>query len=213
MNELTYSIITIAVSLLSFIFSLALSFSYKKNLNKKVSPDIDINEMIKSENIIKDFLEWYSLGEAYTIEMIAGILKIKCMGDSESLYNNQATLSAPDKDGFRYVYFQKDLTAIQRRFVLAHECAHVLHEHPMPAARRSHHNDNFEEQLADYTAAALLMPYKKFARCLEEEKYFYCNKFQRKQIINLICTQFGVSDEMCIRRINEVTLLKPYLAL
>lgn len=208
MNELTYSIIAGIVALVSSIFSLILSFSYKKHLNKKVSPDIGVKEMIKSEKIIKNFLIQYNLGEAYTIEMVAEILKIKLMGDSENLYNNQASLSEPDKDGFRYVYFQKDLTIIQKRFALAHECAHVLHEHPMPATRIGQHNDIFEEQLADYTAAALLMPYKKIIRYLYHEEYFYSKKFKRKQIIEKICSQFGVSDEMCIRRINEVVLLK-----
>lgn len=211
MNELIYSIIGGIAAGLSLIFSLVLSFSYRKSLHRKVSPDITIEEMIMSEKVIKNFLDSHSLGEAYTIEMIADILKIKCMGDSENLYNNKAYLSAPDRDGFRYVYFRKDQTAIERRFDLAHECAHVLHEHPTPAAKGPQHSHNLEEQLADYTAAALLMPYARITRYLDNEEYFYSKKSKRKQIIEKICLQFGVLEETCIRRINEVALLNSWI--
>lgn len=210
MDDKVYLILIIVVISFSCIFSVMLAITYKKNLKKNIYLNIDENEMVYAENLLSNFLTSKNLNESYTVEMVAQILKIKCLGESESLYFSQASSSEPDIEGFRYFYFKKGLSAVQKRFVLAYECAHVIFEHSMRGTESAKHVKIFKEQIENYAAAALLMRYDKFYGCLQAKNYYKSKRVVRKKIIKDMCLIFGVSDELCIRRIYEVTCLKKH---
>lgn len=206
MTEYIYIDILSVVLAITTLFSFTLALLFSKEYRKKLEPDISVEEMLSLENRIRDFLLSNNLAESYTIDLIAQTQKIKITGEVDGL-PSQAQISSPDKDGYRFVTFRTGLSDIEKLFDLAHECAHILNNHKTPAARPDGENKSYEDQIADYTAAALILPINKFYKTLISENYFDARRSERKKIIQKLCVIFGVNDILCVRRIKEVLLI------
>ena len=60
------------------------------------------------------------------------------------------------------------------------------------------------EQLADYTAAALLMPLNQIYQYLELNNYQSASKGKKKKLVRELCEVYEVSEIIAVRRIKEV---------
>lgn len=96
-----------------------------------------------------------------------------------------------------------------KRFIVAHEIGHyILHydeniNNGMYAHREHKKGKNNEENEADYFAANLLMPRKKFKERVDELKNKGLNK---EEIILLLADKFCVTHMMVERRIGELEI-------
>lgn len=60
------------------------------------------------------------------------------------------------------------------------------------------------EQLADYTAVALLMPLNQVYQYLELNNYQSASKGKKKKLVRELCEVYEVSEIIAIRKIKEV---------
>ena len=95
-----------------------------------------------------------------------------------------------------------------KSFAFAHEVAHLLNGDEVPATRPSGRNKSEIEQLADYTAAALLMPLDAVYNCLEKKNYSKISVNKKTKVIRELCSEYRVSEVIVMRRIKEVYALK-----
>lgn len=174
---------------------------------KKIKLDVSIDDMKLLEKRIKQFFTENNLPICSDIETIAKVLNIKKGGDDPDLTTMQARLSSADKNGIYTVTFKPGLGYAERLFAFAHECAHVINQDQTPVNRPDGHNKPLDEQLADYTAAALLMPYDEVNKVLITSNYAGLKKNARIKVIKRLCKQFDVSDIIALRRVNEVIAL------
>lgn len=96
-----------------------------------------------------------------------------------------------------------------KRFIIAHEIAHyILHYSAAKTkgiyAHRDHKKGkNESENEADFFAANLLMPRKKF---LEKYNELTEKKLQQEEVVLLLAKKFQVTQKMVERRIEELSL-------
>ena len=128
---------------------------FRKELEKSMKLDIDIEEMLETEKKINTFYEEHCLDKGASIFDVAKVLKVRA-GDVDPMLSTLAGISEPNADGEMTVNFKPGLSAEKAKFSVAHECAHIINGDPLPNARPEGKNKSKVEQLADYTAAALL---------------------------------------------------------
>lgn len=188
---------------------LAAVFSKKsvKYSKSKLKLDISLLQMRKLEDNVSSFLESNGMSPGATIWSIAEKLNIE-EGEEIKRQEAQALLSEPDENGKMVVTFTRGLTQEERIFAFAHECAHLVNEDDAPVTRPHGRNKPLAEQLADYTAAALLMPIDSVYDILLKNNYSEANPRKRMKIVRQLCERYQVSDIIALRRIQEVYVLK-----
>lgn len=172
--------------------------------------DIELSDMCKMEKTIASFYEKNKLESETSLEEIAKILKVT-WGDSSESMQNQAVLSDPDGNGIRKVIFKEGLSGETKRFVFAHECAHLINGDMDPLTRPLGKNKPKVEQLADYTAAALLMPLDQIYQYLEVNNYQSASKRKKIELVRELCETYRVSEIIAVRRIKEVYVVQKNL--
>lgn len=182
-------------------------FVLKKEYDRTVKMDITLNQMLTLENRLSKFLQENQLKKSANINEIAKVLKVHMGGEDNKLLT-QAHLSDPDEFGNRKVTFKKGLPSEKRLFNFAHECAHLINEDPAPYTRPEGHKKAFVEQLADYTAAAMLMPREEVYEYLEQNSYRELSDKKRVAIIHSLCRKYKVNDIIALRRVKEVYIMK-----
>ncbi len=198
-----FAIILIAVGISSAIFSKKV---FREELMNSHKLDISIDQMITSEKNIEKFYKKNNLDYTSSIKRIAELLKIKeAIGDPGDA--NQAYLSEPDDKGNMTLIIRENVSDEDRRFILAHECAHLINDDPLPNARSGGKNKSQIEQLADYTAAAILMPINEIRDHLEKSDYKNLTARKRASIIKKMCVKYEVSRIIALRRVSEVSRL------
>ena len=100
--------------------------------------------------------------------------------------------------------FKEGLSGETKRFVFAHACAHLINGDTAPLTRPLEKNKPKVEQLADYTAVALLMPLNQVYQYLELNNYQSASKGKKKKLVRELCEVYEVSEIIAIRRIKEV---------
>lgn len=163
--------------------------------------------MIELESLVAQKRVELHLSDDATIEDFADALHIK-EGYAVDNMEERARISDTHEDGFKYIDFLSSLTPVEKRFEFAHECGHVLNKHPLPNTKPQGRGKSYEDQVADYTAAAILMPKHKVKMMLDESCFAQKRPFQQKRIIAQMCKKFGVSETTAIRRIKEVNALR-----
>ena len=96
----------------------------------------------------------------------------------------------------------------EKRFVFVHEIAHLVNGDAIPVTRPDGFNKSKVEQLADYTAAALLMPLEPVYNYLIEHSYKQSLPQKRVVIIHELCKMYDVTEVVALRRVKEVYALK-----
>ena len=200
---LSFSIVTIT-ALCSFF---VIYFAFKKENEKLIKLDVTLDQMKDMEDNISSFFEKNNIDASADIYKIAEILKVNIGEENDSL-EVQTQLSEPDQNGNMFVTFKRGLKAQEKIFNFAHECAHIINGDPVPVSRPEGHNKPLIEQLADYTAAALLMPIQDVYNDLVSCKYKKMSTARRMKIVYEICNKYQVSEIIALRRIEEVCKLK-----
>ena len=207
MNAYIYMISFIIIFITVSIVSAITTFKFaKKGMNEKIKLDISIEDMRKSEKRISAFLIANQLGDDKSIYDIAEILNVE-QGGTEQGLQDQAYLKDCD-DHKKIVVFKPDLSERQQHFVFAHEIAHLINGDEIPVTRPNARNKSKIEQLADYTAAALLMPLDAVYTYLENNLYQNISVKERAKIVKELCEKYNVTEVIVLRRIKEVYVLK-----
>lgn len=208
MNFVTYLTIFSFVSLLTIASSFIITYlGLRKEYDQMVKLDITVDQMEMLEKQFDEFLRKNQLEKTAGVDKIAHVLKVT-MGGEDSSIINQADLSDPDEFGNRIVTFKKGLSLEKKNFAYAHECAHLINGDMGPHTRPEGYNKPLIEQLADYTAAAMLMPRDVIYEYLENNNYINLSPQKRVVIIRSLCRKYKVSEVIVLRRVKEVYELK-----
>lgn len=200
---------TVLVAILTAVFSALVVTPgvLRKEFDGQIKLHVSVKQMKNSEGRIKKFLDDRGLSSESTIYEIADVLNVVEGGIDNTLVE-RARLCEPDNNGKMVVLFKKGSTREERKFDFAHECAHLINGDPIPSTRPGGHNKPKLEQIADYTAAALLMPFDRVNDFLTKNEYLKADKNKRYTLVRKICQIYGVSEIIALRRINEVLILK-----
>lgn len=198
---------SVMLSITAIISSVVTYRTMTRAYSKKVKLDISPEQMRMSEERIADFLEKNNLEPGESIQTIAKALNIVEGGVKDEI-SGRAWLSEPDADGKMVVVFKNGLSEEERRFDFAHECGHRINHDPTPATRPEGYNKSEVEQLADYVAAALLMPVDSVYDYLMMHNYKNSSSRKRVVLVRKLCSKYGVSEMIALRRVNEVYILK-----
>lgn len=190
----------------TFFISIVLTRRIIKNeLSEKIKLDISSDQMMESEERIKQFFKEHNINTDTSISKIANILKVE-KGGVEKELEEQANLK--EENGKKIVVFKGGLTEQEKQFVFAHEIAHLINGDEVPVTRPSGRNKSQTEQLADYTAAALLMPLENVYSFLETNNYIGASTKKRTIMVKHLCKKYGVTEVIALRRVKEVYVLK-----
>lgn len=208
--SVTFYLAALAIAVIISIVIACISFSkIKTDLKQKMKSDISVEQEIQTEKIISEFLKRNHLEPGSPIKNIAEKLYIVYGGESDAILD-RAFLSEPDKNGMMTVLVKKGLSEEDHLFDFAHECWHRINRDPTPATRPEGTNKSEIEQLADYGGAALLMPIEKVYSFLVEENYKTCSVKKKQEIIQALCSRYGVTQIIALRRIKEIFEIKQY---
>lgn len=195
------------IFLAGFVCAFFIYHEYKHEYKKTIKPDIDLEQMKTSEKNISQFLQEHQLKPDTNIWKIAEVLKVNEGGEDSSI-DDDARLSKPDENGNMVVTFRAGLNPEQKIFNFAHECAHLINKDDVPVTRPAGSHKAPIEQLADYTAAALLMPLEDVFHYLESNNYKTLSSRNRMKILRYLCKKYEVSEIIALRRIQEVYKIK-----
>lgn len=208
MSVQLYLVVFSVVSILVSVFSIISTFMIKKReFQKKIKLDVTREQMLKSEQRINDFLIDHNIKAEEAVSEIARILNVE-EGGNESSLESQAYLKESDATGKKIVVFKDGLSEKEKRFVFAHEIAHLLNGDRVPVTRPNGCNKSEIEQLADYTAAALLMPLEEVYNYLLEKEYAKVSARKRVAIVHDLCKEYNVTEMIALRRVKEIYVLK-----
>lgn len=212
MKITTIYIISISIAFIATIIATTIYYNrFEKPKRKdKLRQDITTEQMIESEKRLQSFLSAHNLEQNASLAKIAKSLNVVSQNTREKLNNNQANISEPDENGVRTVVFDTSLNEEEIRFAFAHECSHLINGDSTPAMRSNALNKPSCEQLADYMAAAILLPLNEISKALDESNFVNLNNRKKLSFIRKICTQYQVDDVVAIRRISEVLHLQKY---
>ena len=203
-----YLILFGAVTFLAgFVCAFFIYHEYKCEYVKTIKPDITLEQMKMSEENIARFLQEHQLNKGTNIWKIAEVLKVS-EGGEDTKIDDEARLSKPDENGNMVVTFKVGLRPEQKIFNFAHECAHFINKDAVPVTRPAGLHKAPIEQLADSTAAALLMPLDDVFCYLEINNYKTLSSHSRMKILRCLCKKYEVSEIIALRRIQEVYKIK-----
>ena len=207
--EIYLTVFTTVTALVSIVSFLAARSAISKEISSRVKLDVTLDQMREHEQKVKIFLDEHNISAGTDIHVIAQTLNVTKGGEEPGL-KSLAHLSDPDENGRMVVTFQPGLSPEATLFALAHECAHLVNKDSTPADRPHGYNKPQIEQLADYTAAALLMPLDAVYTFLTQGSYKRQSPRKRMVMVRQLCKTYGVDEIIVLRRIQEVYDLKGF---
>ena len=190
-----------------FISAIATFRVTKNEFNDKIKLDITLEQMIESEKKINNFFKVNNINSNISVDRIADILNVK-QGGVEQGIHGQACLKEDTYTGEKFVMFKNGLSESEKIFAFAHEIAHILNGDGIPVMRPNGRNKSQVEQLADYTAAALLMPSDSVFDFLTRNDYKGASAKKRMILVRQLCKKYKMTEMVVLRRIKEVYALK-----
>lgn len=207
MNPVLYLCVMLSAVALAGIASLFPSYKkLKQEYKDSIKLDISVEQMIESEKKISAFYTVHKLKPGTSIKEVARILNVSKGNHSKGI-EDQARIDETE-NGKKHVTFKEGFTEAQNNFNFAHECAHLINGDPIPATRPDEKNKPLKEQLADYTAAALLMPIEEVHTFLLTKNFNRATRNQKIRMVNALCRKYNVSEIIAMRRIMEVYTIK-----
>ena len=198
------TLVILVVTLASYVITNKVTKEY---LSEKVKVDVTFEQMINAEEIIKKFCKKHNMSDGVSIAKIAEFLGVE-QGGTEPNLSVQGSLINSKNGDKKVVVFKPGLSETEKRFVFAHEIAHLLNGDSIPVSRPDSRNKSEIEQLADYTAAALLMPLELVYNYLQENEYKQSSTRKRVTIVRKLCKEYDVTEVIALRRIQEVYTVK-----
>lgn len=202
-------ILVVSIVIISVIvsFSIITFKIMKEELNTNIKVDISIDQMKELEKKINKLRYQNNLMKDYCIEDVARVLNVECDKNEVDL-QSQAFVREDKDSGKKIIIFRRGLSDEEKRFVFAHELGHIINGDTMPATRPSGKNKDYREQLADYTAAALLMPENEVYTYLQDNNYLKGSSKNKVKIVKRLGKQYNVNEMIVLRRIQEIQMLK-----
>lgn len=208
MSGQVYLIIVGLVIFCTVLVSALISFrTITAEYRRKIKLDISVEQMIESENRIAQFFKKNNIQPGDSIQTIANALNIIDGGTNNNI-PGRAQLSDPNADGKMVVVFKSGSDPKERLFDFAHECGHRINQDPTPATRPEGCNKAEVEQLADYVAAALLMPLDSVYNYLSNHHYADVSNRKKAILIRKLCKKYEVTEMIALRRVKEVYVIK-----
>ena len=204
---LSFVLLCIIVLIISAITTFKIT---KKEFYDKIKLDIELEKMEELEEKISCFIIDNNIKVETSVERIAKIaqtLNVK-QGGIECGIQCQAYLKKDDNTGENLVMFKEEYPEKVKNFLFAHEIGHILNGDSIPVTRPDGHNKSQEEQLADYTAAALLMPIESVFDFLTKNNYNESSSKKRRKLVRQLCKDYKVTEIIVLRRIKEIYTLK-----
>lgn len=155
------------------------------------------------EDILHSFLRENDIAEGSNVFDI-----VKKLGytieETDNLSNTHEAEKVDNK-----ILVDNTLSYRVKTFGIAHEVAHIVRGDKASVARATHSfkRRNFDEQICDYIAAALLLPYSDMCVRLKKANYSSITRKERIRFINDLAEEKNISEEVVIRRIYEVKVL------
>lgn len=208
MNGQVYLIIIFLVIFVTVTVSAVVTYrNAKDEYKRKIKLDISLEQMIESEKRIAQFFEKNNIHPGDSIQIVANALNV-IDGGTQNDISGRARLNEPNADGKMVVVFKSGLDPKERLFDFAHECGHRINQDPTPATRPEGYNKAEVEQLADYVAAALLMPLDQVYNYLENNHYTTISNRKKVILIRNLCKKYKVTEMIALRRVKEVYVIK-----
>lgn len=208
MNPEIYLGVMSVVCLGALVVSLIVSRKrVKDELAVAIKEDITSEQMKEAEQAVKRFLSEKNIPYNSSISVVGAALNIR-EGETVERILGQAHLSSPDENGIMFVTFRKGLSQQERTFAFAHECGHRINHDTVPIDRPAGKHKASAEQVADYVAAALLMPLDSVYDYLEKNDFRTAPPRMRIKITKNLCKTYGVDEVVALRRIREVYMVK-----
>ena len=179
----------------------------KRSYIKEATPDISEEEMQQLEDKLALFFKENKLSPTASIFDVARALNVVDGGSVDNI-PVRARIYESDLTGNATVVHSKQIPNNERLFDFAHELGHMINNDPLPADRPHGHNKPEQDQLADYTGAALLMPLEQVYDFLIKNNYNSASTHKRISIIKKLSKKYKVNEMITVRRVNEVRLLK-----
>lgn len=179
----------------------------KDEIATAIKQDITSKQMKEAEQVVERFLSEKNIPSGASISEVGAALNIR-EGETVERISGQAHLSGPNEDGIMIVTFRKGLSQQERTFAFAHECGHRINNDTVPIDRPAGKHKALAEQLADYVAAALLMPLDSVYTYLEKNHFRTASPRARIKITKSLCKIYGVDEVVALRRIREVYMVK-----
>lgn len=200
--------IILACFLLVFVASFVYHWKkFDREFQEAIEQDIPIDQMKNFEHMIKEFMCKNNIAHRDgTIWEIGEALNI-APGEFGGRISTQAHLNSPDKNGIMWVTFRNGLTSREREFAFAHECGHIINEDTVPANRPVGKNKAYNEQCADYIAAALLMPADEVYDYVQSNNYVNVTDKEKKVLLHGLQKKYNVDKINALRRVREVYAL------
>lgn len=208
MSVQTYLIIMGSViTLISLVSASCMFVATTKELNEKVKLDVTYEQMLSIEKKIREFYKEHNILAIDSISEVAHVFNVEQGGVEPGLIPQGSLKEMEDSDK-KIVVFKEGLSETEKRFVFAHEIAHLLQGDSIPVSRPEGRNKAKNEQLADYTAAAMLMPIELVYKKLVEENYKESSTRKRTAVVRKMCEEYDVTEVIALRRIKEVYAIK-----
>ena len=191
---------------ITIIVTLAIEYT-KRKIYKEVNTK---ENLLRCEDILAKYIEDNGIAEIdYDAICEKVSLEIKEVSQfSKKLGGAEAVIDKNGQNGY-IVHVADNLDEKKNRFAVAHELGHVIMGDALPVGRKGHgiFIRSKEEQLRDYIAAAILLPFKEFNKLLNEAEYFTSNEKQKLKFIDDISQSRKVDRELVIKRIMECKIM------
>jgi len=208
MSAELYILLVVFACFLTLVYSLVfVRKAIKEEVSCALKQDISVEQMRIAEERVACFYTEHGIQPGADISDIGMALKV-CEGWTTKDISKQAHLNDANKEGIMFVTFKEGLSAKNRKFVFAHECGHIINGDMVPVDRPDGRNKEEAEQLADYVAAALLMPLESVYAYLEDNDYQTASPGKRIKLAQKLSKLYGVDDILALRRVKEVWQIK-----
>ncbi len=162
----------------------------RDDLKKSLEHDISREQMECAEKKVAAFLSKNSLFPGTDILTIG-----KALGIGEE----NVSVSVSNYTRLNYK---------EQIFVFARQCGYLIDDMFVSMDFQAEKNEAAMKQIADYIAAALLMPLEDVYGYLEDIGYWNASNKIRIRVVKALCKKYCVGSIMALRRIREVGMLK-----
>ena len=209
MSVIAYLIVFMCTLFLSFAFSLyAFKKVYAQKVKEELQIDISTEQMLEIEKRILSLKYDKGLDDDIDVFTFAKKAINVYEGKERRFLGGKARIKEEKDSDRKVVDYSPRLSKIDRVFAFAHECGHVINGDVIPNEKQYGHGKPEEEQLADYAAAALLMPKNTLERFIETTQFYELDTRGKRKQIKSLCRMYCVSETMAIKRLKEIQVIE-----
>ena len=171
---------------------------------RKIEKAFDVENLKKYEKSVQEFIDKNKINKGEDVESI-----VKRIGYEVVLTSNIPFLVDACITGDSRIEVQKRFSINKRKFIIAHEIAHIINGDVATARKKERlfFSSPISEQICDYMAAAILVPAEDLRDKMIEKKYLELDKIKQDEFIQEIANEMDLQKDVIIRRVSEVKKL------